>query len=807
MQIFISLCFAVLFGFAGVQASFSNALSGFVSTMSGIGNGFKQFGEGMAQSFGAAPSGYHYSFRVFNNTIADTVTTSWNNLVQVQGMIFNEGTSSSTIKILPPYTDTDSLYSKIKLYLEVEVSFANNKGSFTNPLVNAVDTYADPSGGLSDPVDWYNVYTQVDKNNGTRVIVGPQVEYIGVTGPNSLSDVSGSYVCLTTDFNALIYNGVNQKNNITFSFAESASNQKKYTVTLDELSFNFLTSDPSIIPNPFRPINGFSYLTFSNVSSLVNSIPIGSQNSIPITPQTFGTASWNTTTSQVISDSTAGTGLPSNSAMRSNYEVFNNNGVLEVIQTGYTPGTYLVNSGSAAEGVSPVNALGSIKPSYWSIIPISSQMRDITPVRCLIWNQSASQYIAQLAAQGDIDSGTTSVTNQIGAPFVPYDDLNSTLWFVYYSPGWSTDSQVKSNGVLQTASNGVTWAAPKSMPGLLLGQVPSGQAVSFSIIRPSVNYKCSLTSLEGAQWTIPAAPVVSTPPTPPPSSPTSSGTTTTPASSVPVITPPSFLPLTISLSSAARLSIVSLNTTDPKKAEQFLIRLASEKIKFSVFTPPVLPEATSTPPPLPTLSYSQQSSLLTKPLPTNINYLTDKASGVTGVLLASDIFSSYESSSGPFYYTLYPPQADLYPIMSTLINYVPSSIYKDNNNNFLSSFTETVAEWVLSVFNPANTLQTIQATITSYLQTNGNNELFISTGSGSTISYDKTKFSNIGTMAVQQIVYGPGGVLNPLKFLMAGINNSVWTYGNTPNVLEFADGETRALTVSTWNPANTVPVG
>ncbi|NBQ17998.1 hypothetical protein EBU24_06815, partial [bacterium] len=72
MQIFISLCFAVLFGFAQVQASFSNALSGFTSTMSGIGNGFKQFGEGMAQSFGAAPSGYHYSFRVFNNTVADT---------------------------------------------------------------------------------------------------------------------------------------------------------------------------------------------------------------------------------------------------------------------------------------------------------------------------------------------------------------------------------------------------------------------------------------------------------------------------------------------------------------------------------------------------------------------------------------------------------------------------------------------------------------------------------------------------------------------------------------------------------------
>ena len=830
MQIFISLCFAVLFGFAGVQASFSNALSGFTSTMSGIGNGFKQFGEGMAQSFGAAPSGYHYSFRVFNNTVADTVTVSWNNIVEVQGMIFNTGASGATIQTLFPCTDTGSLYSRIKLYLEVNINFNNGAGSYSDTLANAMQSYADPSTGLAQPVYWYNVYTQVDTVQGKRSIIGPHVEMMGCTGPNSPSAIANppvdQFLALSNDFNGLFYNVVNQQNSILFSYTESTSNTKKYTVTMDPMSFNFLTND-SLLINAIRPIKGTSSITFSSNGL----IPMSSQNTITLAPETFGPGIWDKTTNQAILDTSGG----GNTALRSNYEIIENDGSLEVIQTGFQPGNFLVNSTNAASGVSPINAPGSINNSTWSIIPISSQMRDITPVRCLIWNQSAAQWATQLAALNAVVSGATNAITSDGTSgneLLPFDDPNSTLWFVYYSPGWSTDSQVKSNGVLQTASNGVTWAAPKSMPGLLLGQVPSGQAVSFSIIRPPLNHKCSLTPLEGAQWTLQDVSSDDTS-TPPPAAPASPSTPSAPlpagsiamsgmAPAMSNLTPaaaytavPSFLPLTASLASAARLSVVSLNTTDPVKAQQFLINLASEKIKFTPFTPPTLSASTSKKLAVPTMTYAQRSSLLAKSLPNNANYLIDPSSGVTGILLVTDIFSSYGAGNGPYYYTLYPPQFDITIPVNSLINYFTSTAYstiitKDSSGNYpaYTTLMDNVAGWILTALkNPSTAQSSLTTAVMGCLQTNGINQLFTSTGSGSSATINTNVLSAFGTSVVQQIINGPGGLAHPLKFYMSGMNNWLTSGTDVPTLLQTSNGETYAAKTSAWNPANTVPVG
>ncbi len=767
--------FLLLFIFnSELKSSFSSSLSSFTSTMSGIGNGFKNFGEGMAQSFGMSPPGYHYSFEVFNNTIADTVSVQCNDLDKIQGVVFEgSGTSGSTVSALLPGQSTGSNFSNIGLYLEVEIGFGNGKGSFTDDLVNAMPTYADATNGLSNPTFYYNVYTKVDTLSGVRQVVGPAVEKIGQSGPNantaSNPASNGSYVGFTSDFNALIYNGVNQQNTIVFSCSDPTAPIgtpiKKYTVTLDPNSFNFLTSDST---HAFRLATGVSTLVFSSAGTLPMST---TQNTVYLNPQGLATASWSSTANAVVTNSVG------NGAMRCNYEIISNNAtspVLEVIQTGFNPGNYLVASTSSGSA------------GAWSIIPVSKQTRDLSPVRCFIWNQSAAQYVAQLAAQGGIiGNATTEVSTSgstgsaTGAPFVSFDPVNRSLWFIYYAPGWLTAS---------------------SPDGVVLGQIPTGQAVSFSFIRPPLNYKCTLSPAEAALCTIPA----------------------------PTTTPSTIMPLTTSLISAARLSIVSLDTTNPTTAQQFLRNLASEKIKFIPFIPPT-PPAT-----VPTMSYAQQSSLLSQPLTNNLTYLTDPDSGVTGILLASDVFSSYEGSSGPFYYTIYPPQACFELPLQMVGSCVNNSVFAtaaDGTNPGYATLMNNVQLWVSAALNPPTPLSSpatpqsvALASVSSYLQGSGigiNNIFMPVSPSTNPVTYT-TNFNTFGQSIVQRIVNGPGSITDPLIFWMAGTNDYVFSGTSSPTMYESSNGEivtnnannpncpvgqTCPVSVSTWAPSAVVPIG
>lgn len=676
--------------------------SNFTSTMSGIGSGFKQFGEGMAESFGMAPSGHHYSFKVFNNTVSDTVTVQANNLKKIQGVVISTGNTIGDTVTLAPGADTGNSFSHIGLYLEAEIKFL--KGSYTQDIVNAMDTYKDPSDGLPDPVFLYNVYTQVYAGSAGRIVVGPQVEMIGVTGPNSLANGSkGSYIGLSSDFSGLIYNSVDQLNSVTFSYRENSSRSIQYTVQLDPLSYNFLNNDRTL-PHAIRPESGTVSLTFTSNGA----VAMGSQNSIILQSQGFANGVWDNT-NHVVSTSDQASG-----PLRCNYEIINNNGLLEVVQTGFNPGNYLVSSANP-----------------WSILPITLQTRSITPVRCLIWNQSADQYKKQLTLLSGSANNQSSITIDptSGTAFVPVDLPGKSLWFVYYAPGWKT---------AQTSD------------GVLYGQIPLGQAVGFSFIRPPLSYKCSLTAKESVQWTI--------------------GNTTT------------------QITSAARLSIVSLDTTDAKKAEKFLRNLASEKILFSSFTPPTASN----------LLAVAATNVVAQKLPVNSTYLTDSDSQVTGILLASDIFSSYESSSGPFYYTIYPAQGCIQIPVQLLANTLNTSELSTSDQQ--AALMNTVAQWLTT---GVNSIESVKPLLMDYMQKNSVDQMFAVNGS----TVNKNNLSILGSLTFDQIVYGPGGIKNPSLFWMAGINNFVYTQTNIPQWFAYSNGQNAATETVTWNPTSVTYIG
>jgi len=296
-----------------------------------------------------------------------------------------------------------------------------------------------------------------------------------------------------------------------------------------------------------------------------------------------------------------------------------------------------------------------------------------------------------------------------GSTLLPFDQKNRSVWFVYAGQGWSTDK----------ISNGV-----------VMGQVPLGQAVSFYIVRPSVNFK--------------------------PNPPLNSDETKT------------------GIKTAARLYVVSLNTTDQNTAQKFLTNLASGKISFPQYTPP-----TNAP-----LTDQEKAALLTQPLPTTLAQVTDADSGVNGILLTSDIFSPYGGGKGPFYYTVTSPQAYTQTVVSAVQVACNPDLFQSDSQQ--SDFVDLVASW----FTLSQTdMTTAQKTIKTYLQTNGRDFMF---APGSTPgSLDKTTFTPNGNLSYQKIINGPGGLIKPPLLWIGGTNHHVYTQTDVP---------------TTWKPSKTLAV-
>lgn len=625
-------------------------LSQFTSQMKGIGEGFKEFGEGLAQSFGMDPPGYSYSFRVFNNA-RTAVNVEAKRIKKFQGMMIKRD-SIKTVS-LDPGTDTGtSGFHGIGLYFEIELG-----GFFSDSIVNLVPAYKEDS-----KVYCYNVY---EDNSGTH------------------GEMIGADQTTSPEFLGTIYNSVPATQKLTFVYAG-----ENFTIDLDKDSFNTLHSDTTI-PNCMRPANGVNHLDFGTAGSII----------LPAQGLGSGTKK----------DGKIDDVHPFNY----HYQIFGTADAPTAVTNGFNPGNF---------------------PQ-----PVSGRVRDITPVRCLVWNKSADQ--------------VTGATDD----FVSADITTRSVWVAYSTQGWTNTTRTLTNTIMT--------------------KVPLGDAVQFYFIRPSLDASLKVSGDE----------LLQTKDLKPPAKFAQENTIDTLGVQLKAVDIFSDITTQAPKTAKAPLFIVSLDTTDDSKAKIFLQKLLDGTIKI-----PQGPSLASA-----TLTEDIKNSLLVDKLTTTAGQLEDTQTGVTGYLLAYDVFTPYGNSSGPYYYTVQPPQFMVAPILSTVMSYVDQK--KFGSDDQITALKKTIAQWIKEAVGKPTKKAGIQAVyddVLTFLQANGNITLF---ELDDNFKSDISKLTWAGNMGLNMITSGPNSVVNTPMQWLAGVNNYVYNGANMPTARD-ASGNKQVI----WKPNNTV---
>lgn len=654
------LLFLSLFCLKTTQ-SLESSWSSFASAMSGVGNTFKQIGDGIASSFGMSPPGYHYSFRLLNFTNG-TVTVQARRIMQFQGMMIKKGIITG--KTIAAGGDTgQNNFNDIGLYLEVELGYNGT------PIYNDQITTLNPVYKQDGPVYFYNVFY----NNGhwTAEMLGPNI---------------------TTNaaFEASIYNSIATTQTVTFPFAGDT-----FTVTLDKNSFNLL-SDDSNITDCIRNGSGTGVLDFGPSGTM----PLMKKG---IAAGTSNNGSWSNV-----------------STMQTHYKIINPAKPTVVVQ-GFGPGNF--------DQIT------------------SARLRSLSPLWCLIWNQSPEQMTPSQDSISLYPPGRSE-------------------WVAYKADGWSSKQY--------------------SLNNTLIAPLPRGNALQFLVVRPMIDQieKLSPTDLLQTENLTPSKTF------------NKENTIDTLGVQLSPVNIYNAVPEVAPSISKAPLYIVSLNTTDTKKAEQFLTNLVNGKL-----TIPQGPTTVAT-----SLSQKQKATLLSQPFLNTPDHIIDPESGVSGYLLASDIFTPYGTSqTGPYYYTITPPSLSLDQLYNTVITNLDSSTYQTTTQQ--TTLYNTLKQWATTAFSVPLTanntfdknaaIKALRNTVITFLQTYGSDNLF-KVINGQPDKKTPT-FSAAGNNALNQIIAGPTGIINlPFQWI-SGINNSIYTGPIMPTTLNAQNKPVLA-----WNPNQTV---
>jgi hypothetical protein len=205
-----------------------DSLDNLKNTAKGVGDQFKAFGTGLAESFGMNPPGYHYSFRMFNNT--NSVVAAEARRIKTYQGIFIRQDSIEEWSLKPTEESGPTRFKSINLYLEV-VAHANGSKIFSNSIVDQMADYK-----TSTPaVVFYNIYESAAGLHGESL---------------------GTSKTTNGEFLGSIYNTLQKTQTMTFLFADQT-----FTIALDPQSYNFLSSNNKIA-NSIRPSQGVRTFDF-----------------------------------------------------------------------------------------------------------------------------------------------------------------------------------------------------------------------------------------------------------------------------------------------------------------------------------------------------------------------------------------------------------------------------------------------------------------------------------------------------------------------------------------------------------------
>lgn len=378
------------------------------------------------------------------------------------------------------------------------------------------------------------------------------------------------------------------------------------------------------------------------------------------------------------------------------------------------------------------------------------RIRNITPVECLVWNKSAEQV-------GDAEPSYAYI-----------DDKSRSVWVAYSF----------SNFTIKDASGNVLYNGQEP----IIMQVPSGQAVQLFFMRPSLDVETKLTQQDLLQMQnlepvkkfheLQTESILGKP---------ASDFVVNVYETIKTLAPET---------PKASLYIVSINTNDPQDAKRFLKNLMAGSIAI-----PETPSLTS-----PQFTQEMQNQLLTEKLTVDLGVLKDQDTGLNGYLLCYDVFTPYSGENpGPYYYSVKPPLAFLKLSKMALDTYLNQSALTGTGN--LSTINNLIENWAQELWGAATKKQgivNVREKVTTYLKENGRDGLFDVTKG----KLDKTKYSWMWNMGLNDIIVGPRGLANIPFQWAAGKNHYPFSGTSVPTITNPQTGTQE----NDWAPTKTIGI-
>ncbi len=393
----------------GIDQKWSDLKDKFVNTAQGAADGGLNFLKGMGQSIGVVTADYHYSYVVWNDSNV-LVLAGQQRVVPAMGANISEDYDNSAL--IQPFSTSGKTFFNQQLYLNV-VLYADPANTFFAKLTPTTDlnkflTVASGQFGNLQ-IMFRQIYPWSPNDNNIyyyRVYFGGsqlKAEYLGVKTDS-------------TDFLGSFFNNSKQEGQLSFT-----KDGKQYTVTLEILSFNSLQSTANN-PTSIRPGPG-------ETRSFVFTAGGKSAGSIPVQPLGIGNVAYNDTTKQ------------------------------------YDPAgpmlyTYQLYDGATGPMVSMQGlSIGNFPQ------PVAGKVRDINPVKCHVWRQSATQE-QQISVQNKEQTDPSSI---------PFDAVES-FWVVYKTADYQ-----------------------------LMQKIDAGKVADFTVVRPQIKekeawlYGVTLQTMDDAQ--------------------------------------------------------------------------------------------------------------------------------------------------------------------------------------------------------------------------------------------------------------------------------------------------------------------
>ena len=609
-------------------------------------DGGSSFIKGVAQSFGYCPDDYVYNFEVWNDT-PQSLFVAAQKIINVQGASFDSEVDS-TSEVKPYSTTGNSFYNKNICHLSVwlcknqdqcKVGYKGKVSVSQADLTNNTFFYKKIDVTEKDPTIYYfHMYSE----QGI-----PQGEFLGpglLAGPITTSN----------EFDGIFYNKTTSSAQLRF-----IKDNTPYTVTLEPQSWSLLSSTSTIV-NSIRPKD-------QDKRTLDFILSTNSTVSIPLASKGLAYSYDNKQTEQKsIIPATYTYALYEDAAKKQGVDI-------QGISMGNAdqPGVIFKEAKIALFGT---------KSSY--NYPSINRVRDINPVTCLLWYQSAQQATTELA---HADTSTAST-------MIPYNSWEQ-CWLSY----------VTKDATIQQ-------------------KITPGTVATISLLRPQL-----------AEQT---------------------GT----------------------------LYVVAFATTDSNKITQFLKRLAGgligKEATYSTIDS--------------SMPLTESHQLLSQNLHGLITDTQDKeASGISGIILLADTFTSRGMGEGPFYYKIPPSLLQLDDTFFTLItSLLDTTVFNtpDQHTSIINHLKTAMAEWVALAAQKQSVINSIGITkknykqpsifgkiedivpdLVSYLKQHGDKRIFINPQAVG----DARTFNEQGKQVLYTLLFGPLSITNPPLLRQAGTNYSV----------------------------------